>query len=266
VASRGDHHRQAWFDCACCPPNIARLIASVGGYLYSQGDGQAWVHLYAQGQGRLEVDGRDVVLEQITAYPWDGTVKIRLGLSSPLRFALHVRVPAWCGQWEVRVNGGAVASSVARPPTAGVGHEKGYLHLSREWQPRDEVELNMAMPVRNVSAHPSLRHALGRIALQRGPIVYCLEGVDHDDIALDRIAVPKDDPSRWQTEHHDKLLGGVTVLRGMGSAMDEEGWGDELYRFEAPGNEPINVIAVPYCVWDNRSPGEMRVWLRTSIV
>ena len=125
--------------------------------------------------------------------------------------------------------------------------------------------MSMAMPVRFLYAHPNVRHTLGRVALQRGPIVYCLEGVDHGGIALDRIVLRADDLSHWQTAHHPELLGGVTVLRGAGMMIAEQGWGDELYRFDAPENTPINVMAVPYCVWDNRSPGEMRVWVRASL-
>jgi DUF1680 family protein len=126
------------------------------------------------------------------------------------------------------------------------------------------VVLNLTMPVRYVYANPNIRQTLGRVALQRGPIVYCLEGVDHGSICLDRIALPANDLSHWQTGHHDELLGGVTALRGVGTVIDERGWGDNLYRFVAPEITPINVMVVPYCVWDNRSPGEMRVWLRTG--
>lgn len=259
LTSRGDHHRQEWFGCACCPPNIARLIASVGGYCYSQGESEAWVHLFAEGEGRLEINGRDVVLQQITSYPWEGTVKVKVQLPYPLTFTLHVRVPAWCQDWGLRVNGEPAFEAVPFPLT------KGYIHLTREWAPGDEVVLNMTMPVRYVYAHPNVRQTLGRVALQRGPIIYCLEGVDHGGISLDRIALPADDLSHWQAEHHAELLGGVTVLRGGGTVIDERGWGNALYRFDAPENRPINVTAVPYCVWDNRLPGEMRVWLRTVV-
>ena len=254
LASRGDHHRQEWYECACCPTNIVRLVASVGGYFYSQGEREVWVHLFAQGEGRLEVNGREVVLQQITSYPWDGTVKIKVGLSSPMTFTLHLRVPAWCEDWRLHVN------AMPLPLT----RDKGYLHLTREWRPGDEVVLSMKMPVRYVYAHPNIRQMLGRVALQRGPMVYCLEGVDHGNICLDRIALPADGLSHWQAEHDNELLGGVTVLRGVGIVIEEHGWGDELYRFVAPAIRPINVTAVPYCVWDNRSPGEMRVWLRTG--
>ncbi|MBI3360312.1 MAG: glycoside hydrolase family 127 protein, partial [Chloroflexi bacterium] len=252
LASRGDHHRQEWYDCACCPPNIARLIASLGGYFYSQSDDGAWVHLFAQGEARLRIGGREVTLKQTTTYPWDGSIKIEVIPSSPLTFALHVRVPGWCEAWEVNVNGEPAAPAIS----------KGYIRLTREWKPGDVVTLNLAMPVRYVHANPNIRQTLGRVALQRGPMLYCLEGVDHDGLALDRISVSVHDLSSWQAEFNPGLLGGVTVLRGHGMAVKDEGWGDELYRFDSPQARPIDVMAVPYCVWDNRVPGEMRVWMR----
>ena len=260
LASRGGHHRQEWFDCACCPPNVARLIASVGGYCYSLGDDGLWVHLFAQGEGRFEINGREIVMRQITDYPWAGRVTIKLTLSSPLSFALRLRLPGWCEEWRLSLNGQSVQGS--GNGSVQVMLERGYLRLRREWRADDEVELSLAMPVRFVHANPNLRQALGRVALQRGPLVYCLEGVDHGDAALDRIVLPPAPRAHWHVEHRAELLGGATVLRGAGSLTGDTDWGETLYRFRTPSAQPIEVTAVPYCLWDNRLPGEMRVWLR----
>jgi DUF1680 family protein len=121
----------------------------------------------------------------------------------------------------------------------------------------------MAMPVEAVWANPAVRQLEGRVAVQRGPIVYCLEGCDHGQILLDRISVDAAAIPQWAVEHMPDLLGGVTVLRGRGRVIAAEDWGNTLYRSgAAPVEEPIDIVAVPYCVWDNREPGEMRVWLR----
>jgi hypothetical protein len=253
LASRGNHHRQAWFDCACCPPNLARLLASIGGYIYSESTHDAWVHLYAQGEGRLNVDGREVVLRQTTCYPWNGKAQIELQMASPVTFTLHLRVPSWCARWQLKINDERLDAQPAR----------GYVHLTREWRAGDVVTFNMAMPVRYVTAHLNVRQMVGRVALQRGPVVYCLEGADHDGIALDRIALQTDVPAHrlWRAEHQPDLLGGVTVLQGNSLIMEAD---DDaaLYRFVSPRYKPCKLTAVPYCVWDNRAAGEMRVWLR----
>jgi hypothetical protein len=251
LASRGHHHRQGWFDCACCPPNIARLIASVGGYFYSTEAGGVWAHLYADGTARLTVDDADVVIRQSTRYPWEGAVKLTLQLSRPTHFTLHLRVPGWCEKFDVRVN---------REAVSGARAYNGYLSLNRQWQTGDAVTLNLAMPVEVVRANPQVRPMLGRVALQRGPLVYCLEGADNPITPLDRITLPKD--ADWQVEHHPDLLGGVTTLRTTALALDDADWGDALYRIRSDTYTPVNLTAVPYCVWDNRAPGEMRVWLR----
>ncbi|MBI1802643.1 MAG: glycoside hydrolase family 127 protein [Chloroflexi bacterium] len=255
LASRGAHHRQDWFDCACCPPNLARLLASIGGYVYSQSPRDAWVHLFVQGEGRLTVDGRDVSLWQTTRYPWDGAVRMEVQPAAPLTFTLHVRLPGWCERARMMVNQTPVR----------IERSAGYAHITRRWKAGDTVELKMAMPVRAVYADPRVRQMLGRAALQRGPVVYCLEGADHHHQPLDRITLPQDTAPRrrFAPEYRADWLGGVTVLQGQGLIASGD-WGDALYRAKLPAMEPVSLTAVPYCVWDNREPGEMRVWLRTG--
>src|SRR6185503_8043170 len=134
LASRGGHHRQGWFDCACCPPNIARLIASVGGYFYATTAEGVWVHLYAEGSARLTLNETEIVLQQTTRYPWEGAVKLTLQLSQPQRFNLHLRIPGWCTEFTVSVNGETVAERRM---------QNGYLILEREWKTGDQVALNL---------------------------------------------------------------------------------------------------------------------------
>jgi len=252
LASRGAHHRQGWFDCACCPPNIARMIASVGQYFYSAGDEAIWVHLYASGEAAIALGGRSVALRQTTRYPWDGAAQIDLQLDQPAAFTLHVRIPGWCERHTVAVNGRRVQGAP----------ERGYLAITRVWQSGDTVTLNLDMPARLIAAHPQVRQMVGRVAIQRGPVVYCLEEVDNPITPLDRIVIPLN--TRWEVDYRPDLLGGVAVLRGAVRVL-EAAPASSLYAPARPARyTTADVTAVPYCVWDNRAPGEMRVWFRSS--
>ena len=259
LASAGGHHRQSWLECPCCPPNVARTLASVGQYFYSTEEKSVWVHLYAQGSVKLKVDGRDVSLRQVTKYPWDGDIKFEIGVAGLQSFTLHLRVPGWCERWRLRINGIPVTDLEPRA--------NGYLAIEREWQPGDVVEYGMEMPLQMVWAHPAVRYLQGRMAIQRGPIVYCLEGVDHETIVLDRIALdPKHVLSNeFGLVHQDDLLGGVSLVRGRGCVVDESGWEGRLYRYREPSSKTIDITAIPYYAWDNRAPGEMRVWVRAML-
>jgi DUF1680 family protein len=256
LASNGSRQRESWFECPCCPPNVARTLASLGQYFYSTGSNSVWVHLYAHGTVNLKVAGRGVRLRQITKYPWDGDVKIEIDLDHPQIFTLHLRVPGWCEGRQLRVNDTPVPN--LRPQT------NGYLAIEREWQSGDVVRYEMEMPVQTVWAHPAVRHLRGRMAIQRGPIVYCLEGMDHRKITLDQITL---DPhqilsGKFEVEYVDNLLGGICILRGQGTLFDENGWNAALYRHERPLSKPVDIMAIPYYAWNNRDPGEMRIWFR----
>lgn len=251
LASRGTHHRAEWFDCACCPPNIARLMAGVGGYFYSTAARSLWVHLYAGGTAAAQVNGATVRIAQHTQYPWDGRVELTIEPERPLRFALHLRVPGWCRRFTLAVNGKRVAVRV----------RKGYVAVRRLWRTGDKLLLQLAMPVRLTRANPHVRQMAGRVAVERGPLVYCLEGIDHKHAELDDIALPL--RARWTVVQCPQLLGGVAVLRTRGLAAKP--WRGGLYaEAQTIADQPVNITAVPYCVWDNRAPGEMRVWLRTA--
>jgi DUF1680 family protein len=243
--------RQEWFDCACCPPNIARLLASLGQYVYSQNAEEAYVHLYVQSSAELKVSGQRVTLKQETDYPWGERVHLLVESQSPLEFTLALRIPGWCREAAVAVNGASLnVSSVST---------KGYARIRRLWQPGDHVTLQLPMPVEIVETHPRVRMNVGRVALQRGPLVYCLEEVDNGPDLAD-IAVRRDTP--FDAKMASDLLGGVTILIGVGERRAVQSWGEDLYRAEASPVEPWPIVAVPYYAWCNRKPGEMSVWLR----
>ncbi len=249
LASAGGHHRQEFFSCSCCPPNIARLLASLGTYVYSAGDDAMYVHLYVGGEGTAEIAGQQVTLTQHTNYPWDGDVRITVSTAEPLTFALVLRIPGWCARHTLKVNGRSVAARV----------EKGYARLRRRWSDGDRVELTLAMPVERVAAHPRVLENVGRVALQRGPMVYCLEQRDH---SADVRSILLPDKAKLTARFDKKLLGGVTVIAGSAVTPSLVGWQRHPYR--AARNAKMRrapIKAVPYCLWDNRQAGAMMVWL-----
>lgn len=255
LASAGDHHRTPWFDCPCCPPNLARILASLGNYVYSTSADGLWLHFFPQNIASILVGGHVVRVRLTSEYPWYGNVMLELSLEQPQTFTLYLRIPGWCDRWQVTVNGRLVHSADPK---------NGYVAVTHEWHSGDRLGLDLEMPVQAVYANPNVRQTQGRFALQRGPIVYCMEGVDNGNIGLDRIALNADQLDRFMIEHHSDLLGGVTVLRGQGTIVDDEGWSEDvLYRRGRPSTAvTTDVTAVPYATWDNRTPGEMRVWFR----
>ena len=246
--------RQEWFGCACCPPNLARMLASLGQYVYSQTAGSIFVHLFADGQAGFQVSGREVRLIQRTRYPWEGDVRIEVLPASPATFTVAVRIPGWCEDARVTVNGEIVDMDA--------GLRKGYLRLQRRWKKGDRIELLLRMPVTRVEAHPSVRHNCGRIALQRGPVVYCLEemdnGKDLHDLVLPgnaELAVKKGASG---------LFKGTPVISGKAFRRDAREWKDSLYRTSQSAFHPCKIVAIPYFMWANRGEGEMLVWIREA--
>lgn len=251
LAGDGQHHRQEWFGCACCPPNVTRTLASLGGYAYAKSEQGLWVNLYIHGRSQAKLGEQNVALDVATDYPWDGKVKITVRPDTATAFALRLRVPGWCVGAAVWVNGTAVSAAV----------EQGYLVLERTWTPGDVVELDLPMPVRRIEAHPLVQEDRGCLALARGPLIYCIEDCDLDAPAS-RLALP---PTTELTSVREPgLLDGVVALRGMGETSAEPEWpGEDLYR-TSPPPLPAPLTAVPYYAWDNRAPGGMRVWLPTT--
>lgn len=250
LASNGAHHRTEWFVCPCCPPNLARIIASLGGYMYLHNDSEVVVNLYVQSNAAFQLGGQKLTLRQETNYPWDGSVTLRVGVDAPTRCGLRLRLPEWCQTPSLSVNGEAIDLSTHT--------EAGYALVERSWQNGDVVTLNLPMQVERLYAHPEVRADVGSSALRRGPIVYCLEQTDQA-VPLGRVLLPAQAAitARFDAE----LLGGVTVLEGQGLALGDAGWEDRLYRNSAPESASCALRAVPYYTWDNREAGEMTVWL-----
>jgi len=231
LASDGRHHREPFFDCACCPPNVARFLASLPGYVYAADKAGIYVNLYIAGKAKIALGDNSVTLTQDTRYPWDGSVRLTVEPRKPADFTMCLRIPGWCQSAKVAINGKSISP---------LEMNKGYARVTREWQSGDTIELDLPMPVERIEAHPRVQADLGRVAVVRGPIVYCFEAVDNGGHAKD-IVLARD--PKFAVEHRKDLLGGVTVVTGVA----------------ADGRK---ITAVPYYAWDHRAPGEMIVWPR----
>ncbi len=250
LASRGGRERHAWFGCACCPPNIARLLGSLGQYIYAQSENDLWVNLYVGGTASATVEG-DVLLKltQETDYPWSGDVKITVDPEKSVKFALNLRIPDWCNNFKVGINGESYSANAV---------SNGYLSIDREWQSNDTVELNLDMPVERIYAHPYVRDNLGRSALRRGPLVYCFEDIDNPDGAFETLSLVDD--AAVEAVFDNKRLGGITLIRGTGTVFDASDWENSLY-LPKPSLKQMDVTAIPYYAWCNRQAGQMAVWV-----
>lgn len=241
--------RVPWFGCACCPPNIARTLASLAYYTHSvQPDGLA-LHLYADCKLEADLAGQKVKLTVATDYPWDG--KIKIAVDAAASFTLRLRLPGWCESPTATLNG--------TPLDLAALNRDGYLHLTREWRTGDTVTLDFPMPVRRLRAHPHVVHDVGCVALQRGPVVFCLEQVDNGD-HLNLIRLPK--AAALAARFAPDLLGGCVVIEADAERLRPAD--GQLYTTAEPTVVSTSIKAVPYCLWNNRGEGEMRVWLHES--
>ncbi|WP_424766964.1 glycoside hydrolase family 127 protein [Paenibacillus sp. sgz302251] len=247
--------RQPWFGCACCPPNIARLIASLGQYIYSEDKDarELYVHLYIGSKLTLDWDGQTVQVTQASSYPWEGQVALELTLQQPVEFNMALRIPGWCQSFSLSVNGQEIDA---------VSLDKGYAKIRRTWLDGDRIELTMKMPVEMLHAHPNVRENAGKVALQRGPIVFCLEEEDNGP-NLQELVLSRD--AKIDVHFDKQLLGGVSVLTGsaLRSEVNAEA-DDKLYASQPYNQVPAAFKAIPYFAWSNRSAGEMAVWIRNQ--
>jgi DUF1680 family protein len=257
LADDGTHRRQEWFECACCPPNVARLLSSLPGYFVSVSDSTVWFHLYAAGTGAATLPGGETVEWKMTTnYPWDGDIEIELTHVPPTPVGLHLRVPGWVEDPLLAING-VPAETAPRPGS--------YAHAEHTWRPGDTLRLTLPMPVRRLVGHPNIVDTYGRIALMRGPLVYCIEQADHPNADLTALRLPAD--ADLQAFRRPDLLGGIMTIEGDAWAVDLSDWQHALYRPAATVRDApkrrVGLTAIPYYAWANRTPGPMTVWIPT---
>ena len=247
LESDGSHRRWDWHPCPCCTMNVARLVASVGGYVFGLGENEVAIHLYGGAETELSLAGGRVRIAETSTYPWDGAIRVAVDPDTARAFTLSLRIPAWCRNARVRVAGADVA----------VTPERGYLRLDRTWHPGDVVELDLQMSAERLWAHPDVKADVGRVALRRGPLVYCFEGQDQA-APLHRLRLPR--TGALSSEFRSDLLGGISVLRADGLAATDQD--PVLYRSIPPVEAASPLLAVPYYIWCNRGPNPMQVWMR----
>jgi DUF1680 family protein len=254
----GEQIRNPWYDVTCCPPNLERTFASLPGYFYSTSKDGVYVHLYDNVtlEWRLE-NGTRLKIQQRTKYPWDGDVKMTVTPAQPSDFTLFVRIPGWVKGAKVAVNGNSVSGAQAGQ----------YLAIRRQWAAGDAVTLDLPMPTEVLEANPRVTENTDRVAVQRGPVVYCLEQSDQPtapplaDVAL---FASRANGKAFQSEYKADLLDGVTVLRTSGAARESASSKQALYMpatFDTPKMRPQELTLIPYYVWANRQPTQMQVWI-----
>lgn len=255
--------RSPWFGCPCCPGNITRFMASVPGYVYAQRGDTLWVNLFAASNAGVKMDnGRTVQVTQQTRYPWDGAVKISVAPDQAAPMTIRVRIPGWARGEPMPTDLYRFATNSAEQPTLKVNGvavaihlDKGYVAITRTWTAGDTIELNLPMPVRRVVANSEVAADRGRVALQRGPIVFAAEWADNPGGRVRNLVLPDQAPLR--AEFRPALLKGVEVVtaRAVALSRDEQG---NLNR------TPEQVTFIPYHAWANRGPGQMMVWIPNS--
>jgi DUF1680 family protein len=247
LASVGRHHRVPWFGCSCCPTNIVRYIPGMGERVYAHRGNDIWTVLYMSNTATIPLKDGKVKLTQETNYPWDGKIKIKVEPEKPFFFTLHLRIPGWCRSVRsIKVKGNVVFDTSLGMQMKG----PQFVGEGLEWKAGDVVELDFDMPVERVYADPHVKADVGRVALQRGPIVYCLEGVDNGG-SVRNLCLPKD--AKLSAKFDKELLGGVVVVKGEALAVSRAE--DKLT------TKKTAFTAIPYFAWDNRKAGQMIVWL-----
>jgi len=247
--------RQEWFGCACCPPNIARLLASLGQYLYSVKGSVIYTHLYIGGEAELEAGGHRVKLKASSKLPWEGLASFEISLEKPASFTLALRIPDWSKGAKVLVNGEAyeLAGRVV----------DGYAHIERLWNEGDSVELQLEMDIMRLRSNPLVHGNAGKVALQRGPLVYCVEQADNGAL-LGQLQLPQN--TELRLSYDSGLLGGVGVIKADALRVQYPAWGSQLYRSDSSVElDPVTATFIPYYAWSNRGKGEMSVWVKERL-
>lgn len=248
------HHvkleRQKWFDCACCPPNVARFLTSLGQYIYTIKDGNILIHLYIGNEAVIELQDMKFTLRMMTDYPKNGNIHLSIeNLNNPQNFTLSLRIPEWCQDYTLKINGKQVNLTTDMV-------KNGYLHLQRIWENNDSITLSFKMDILMIESHPYVRYNANKVAIQRGPIVYCLEEVDNGpNLSSIRIPVP------GCFTFHPNACEGHGAIVGKAFRLSLNGWNKKLYQKVNSVFEETPVKLVPYYFWGNRGSGEMMVWL-----
>lgn len=245
--NQGEATRKPWFDCACCPGNFARFLPSFPGYVYAHTDDTLYVNLFVEGKGTVKIGKNSVNVTQQTDYPWNGNIKITIEPEKEAEFAVHIRIPGWARNEPVPSDLYSFLDPSeekiilkVNSETMELAMDKGFARIRRRWKKGDVVELDLPMPIQRIIANEKVKEDLGKVALQRGPLVYCFEEADNKGGVFNR-HLPDD--IKFEVEFEPDLLGGINILKSESTA-------------EHPG-----LVAIPYYAWSHRGIGEMTVWI-----
>ena len=247
LESNGMPTRWDWHTCPCCTMNVSRLVASVGGYFVSTAPDGVAFHLYGGISTTLDVGGTAVDVREVSNYPWSGDITIELDPETDKAFDLKLRIPGWCHGATAKVNGEAVTLSPVN----------GYATIHRTWKKGDKVTLELPMPAVRLFANPAVIMDVGRVALKRGPLVYCIEEADNPGGRVQRLKLPR--TSQIEVKE-TPLFDGIVTLSATATAIDEADW-TTLYRTAPAAEKPATLTALPYYLWANRGQGSMVVWI-----
>jgi uncharacterized protein len=242
LGSRGGHMRSEWFSCACCPSNVVRFLPSLGGRIWAHDEDEIRVSLYISSRTSIGLAAGPVRVQMKSELPWEGKVEIEVNPAKTQKFALVLREPAWC-------RGRAKLTLAGKP--LSLERSEGWLRVDRSWAPGDRIQLTLPMEIERVTDDPRVVTNAGLVALRRGPLVYCLEGVDHKGHAR-HLVLPAD--SKLEAVAHPDLLGGIRAIEGPGLARTKEG-----------NSRVVRLRAIPYYAWNHRGPGELVTWIPTRV-
>lgn len=262
LESMGQHQRQPWFGCACCPSNIARFIPSLPGYVYAVKDNNVFVNLFMSNEAKLEVEGKSISLKQSTNYPWDGDIAVEITKTSSKPFAMNIRIPGWVKNqvvpsdlysytdskrlgYQITVNGMEVKSETAN----------GYVVLHRKWKKGDKVEIHFDMEPRTVKANEKVEADRGRVSIERGPLVYCAEWPDNDFNVLN-ILMNRD--PKFEVISKPEVLNGITMIKTGAQTLDYDSNGRLV-------TKDVTLNMIPYYAWAHRGSGNMAVWIPNEL-
>ncbi len=263
LASMGQYTRKAWFGCACCPVNITRFLPSLPGYIYAVDGDNLYVNLFIGNEAEINIKGHEIKLVQYTNYPWEGQIRMKLNTAKSLRFNMMVRVPGWARNEAFPTNLYFFEDNDTTQTTVFLNGKEidiviknGYAYIDRKWENGDEIIVKFPMTPRRVKSNKLVKADEGRVALQRGPIIYCIEAIDQQASGVNKVVLDKEVQVHY--DYQSAMLNGIGTLTGATKAGKNE---------LVPGKVspvPQEFIAIPYYAWANRGPFEMNVWLCES--
>ncbi|MFW9822024.1 MAG: glycoside hydrolase family 127 protein [Candidatus Thorarchaeota archaeon] len=264
LASKGNNIRKSWWTCPCCPSNVIRFFPQLPKYIYAINEQTVFINLFISSNTHFLINNTQVSINQQTNFPWDGKVSIKLEISKMLEFTLAIRIPGWSQNKPVPSDLYYYLNLDDTPVIVKVNHqtidfhmEKGFTRIKRMWSNNDVVEIDFPMPIRRVVSHEKVENNIDMIALERGPIVYCLEQADNEGISLSKLSL--EDKTELTSDYHRNLLNGVTIIKGNMNYSKNSADTNNLSK------ETHNFIAIPYYAWSNRGKGQMIVWIPRAL-